>query len=92
VSAELVFLNPLKQLWLHKFVRLLTRVIRSYRAHFLTNKNQRTYVDSAYEGGRIYIILTYRIIFGLVDVCMSDYFQPMATVYCNQWYPIQVIG
>jgi len=25
------------------------------------------------------LILTYRIIFGLVDVCMSDYFQPMSS-------------
>jgi len=24
------------------------------------------------------LILTYKIIFGLVDVCMSDYFQPMS--------------
>ena len=27
----------------------------------------------------LFIILIYRIIFGLVDLCMSDYFQPMSS-------------
>jgi len=41
------------------------------------------------------IILTYRIIFGLVDVCMSDYFQLMSadgdrTVTCGNPFKLSV--
>jgi len=41
------------------------------------------------------LILTYRIIFGLVDVCMSDYFQLMSsdgdrTVTCSNPFKLSV--
>ena len=36
-------------------------------------------IDSVTSLHPMYIILTYRIIFALVDVCMSDYFQLMTS-------------